>query len=491
MATVGAGPTLQVSISHGVGSLYNPNVPLTQLSDGERKNGGVDETEKGYIPVELAEIRIRAMLDDLDKMKTSHHQYIEKMQKTYNNLVRDNHKIAQEQLQRARALAQERIGLYRNRVQELVAELKELQNKAKKGDDTIKELAKKIESQKQAEDRYKAEVEAKKAEIATLRDDIDRIKAMGGDAGAAAAHMEQAKKYEEEIAQLKVEIENNQTTIAALEEDLMQGGAPGVSRVVRATGGGGSAVDEVLKKLTAANDRVNELEAERAQVTAQVEQLKKVAKEKAQDAADAQDLREKVNELQEQLIKKERERDRELEKLSGEMVVLNSKMNDDKVAALAAQQAMYDKMIKQMIRAGEEEERKKQEAEASSASAAEIDALKLKVDETQDRIKGHEEEKVKIGSKIPALNERKKELEELIRIKTEDKEHKEVEKGQLENEVNGLIKMAEDEKRDKEQAAAWTKDDVQAQFDKLKMDFEGFTLPKGSALLEACASHAR
>lgn len=208
-SAVAVAPALPAASAVGVDPHLDPNKPLADLTEvmDQSRNGSGSAAEgsgreEAYVPLEMAELRVKSMMGDLANMKSDHLARFERLQKFYNDLVRNNHKLATDNLEKARALALERIKVYKDNAKALSDKMKVFERDAEENKKLVGRLT------KLSNDRQ-AEIDAQAKERATLNARVrewerkyDEALKAGQSGGALAAEVDRLKaEHDKEVSE--------------------------------------------------------------------------------------------------------------------------------------------------------------------------------------------------------------------------------------------------------------------------------------------------
>jgi chromosome segregation ATPase len=497
-----------VARSSAIVGLNDPNAPvqdLNEIIDTRRDSNLLDadeqeklDREEPYVPLAMAELRVRSMMGDLKDMKSDHLNRMNLMQKTYEDLIRNQHKTANDMLDKMRDKAAMRIQAYKEKAlainkqmitdkkanekaqrvsdKELRAMKKNLDAIIRAKKDLDEELAarerklnKKHEELRQAHERLRELEDSDKGsteQVATLTADVgtlnDEIVVLRGT----------VEKKEEEIAKLNLALDNTNTGLYRLKAE----GATVSS----------AEVDKLQRDLTDTQERAERLEAERGNLVSEIARLGSLVAVGATSVEASGETTAKLHALESQLSDLDHARRVEAEKHHAAIVALDDKHERDKATVLLAQQAMYDRMLKQMTKAGENEEKAKQRDAKDSASNQKVAGVKREADEAARKKALADKAKQDADERYNMCDGRLNELEAELAAKLARKQAVDPELKALQKELTEKQAAADAAAGDRDRVAKYSEEEGRAQVAKFGLNWDQVNGPLVTQLLEVC-----
>lgn len=521
-------PVLATSRTASVEPHADPNRPvvdvLDKLDQKRDHSGGLTEaelktleSEEPFVPLDLAEIRVKSMMDDLNTMKEDHLGRMETMQKVYNALVRNNHKIANEQLEKAKKLAMERINFYKDKAVEIN---KQLRDEKKKFEKDLRQRDKEAEKEKKNRAKENQANADKLATLLTLKKELDaekeqlqqtilikdaemeglqeKMRALEKSSEAADAFEAEktalVKSHEDELKGLKDDIAKKESTIRALEEAVAEGGGlglgAGIGRGPTSSIVSKEELDNLQQKLSDAQMKIPRLERDKLALQQEVDGLRSQVLNSAMDAEAIVAAKAKVDALQDKIKEVDAERVAEAEKHRQAVERLMEAQGIEQAAALAAQQAMYDKMIKQMIKAGQKAAKEKENQAAASVTATAVSEAKRQMDEAEAQrvnvMNAKKDEDMKRRRGLTRLGE----VEEELKLKREDLSETDPKLQDLTQEIKALEEAVAAAMADRDRVSKYTEEQARAQFAQLNLAWDEASPQMVTQMLTASSAYA-
>lgn len=437
------------------------------------------------------------MMGDLKDMKDDHVQRMATLQKAYEGLLRRNHQIASEMLDKARQKAGERIKMYKDKAieinKQLMSEKKAMEKQQRSTDKEMKAMKRDVDAIIRAKKDISKELASREKKLSQKHEEVRVLQARLSEYEGKYSDVDgTVAKLEDELASVKAEagslggeLQAKVEEAASLEDALKSAEAELVKLKAGNVAVSSVEMQGLVQELDEARATIPMLEAEKEALTAEIARLSgggAVAGVAAVDGAQVELLKGKLEDV-------DKARRAELERFRGATAELEARAEAEKEAALAAQQELYDTMIKQMLRAGKTKEEQKQRKALDSIADERLVKAQREADEAARKKAQADARKDEVDGKCSALSDRLAELEaELARKKAREQEVA-PEHAELAAAVQQQEAAAADAQGHRARAAQYTAEEGRAQLAKFNLDWDQVNGPVVAQLLDVCKNY--
>lgn len=498
--------SVPVSRSSAIVGVNDPNLPVKDLDDvyaarAQAELMGADEQEQlsreePYVPLAMAEIRVRSMMGDLKDMKADHLERMNHLQKTYDDLLRNQHKVANDMLDKVRDKAAERIKAYKDKAmainKQMIADKKAQEKAQRVAEKEVKAMKKNLDAIIRAKKDLDEELAARERKLnkkhEELRQANEKLRDLE-DNGKGSA--EQAAALAAEVGTLGTEVEALRGTVAKKDEEIarlnlsLDNTSSGLYRL-KADGVTASAgeAEKLHRDLIDTQQRAQVLETERGQLMTEIARLGALVAAGATSAEVSAGDSAKLHALESQLADLDRARRVEAEKHHATLVALDDKHGKDKAGALLAQKTLYDKMLKQMTKAGEDQEKAKAREAKDSAVNVKVGAAKREADEAARKKALADQQKEEADDRFNHCDGRLNEVDAELAAKLKRKQEVDPELTVRARELTEKQRAADAAEGDRDRVSKYSEDEGRAQMAKFGLNWDDVNGPLVTQLLE-------